>query len=171
MGNETSKELKPCPFCGGEADMMIGGTIYKAGCINDDCPENDSWRYTSEKAAIRAWNTRPDPWQPIGAAPKDKSEILIFNPNWDHPVKACWHENDAEESIFSGWGFSEFLNMGGCEDGFLGWSEDIKDGVMPTHWQPLPEPSKDIDKEKAKKDTARMNRAIELAKNSDMRWT
>jgi Lar family restriction alleviation protein len=56
-----NKELKPCPFCGGEAEVidgpcnswqvMCGGCFAKADWSNDSCAK-----------AIAAWNTRPDPW-------------------------------------------------------------------------------------------------------------
>lgn len=77
-------------------------------------------------------------WQPIETAPKDGAWIFIWNGQWPHPVKAQWRENDGEDGVFYGWSFDEFINMGGCEDGFLGWQEDIDDGNMPTHWMPLP---------------------------------
>ena len=51
-------ELKPCPFCGGEAEVRTTdlGT-YKVVCI--ECP-TDMGRYWSwaKKEAIAAWNRR-----------------------------------------------------------------------------------------------------------------
>jgi len=61
------EELKPCPFCGGEAShsLAVGDKKYRTvGCINDDCLvpriywERDD---VSEADAVRYWNTRtPD---------------------------------------------------------------------------------------------------------------
>ena len=63
-------ELKPCPFCGGEAEIrkwrrwldfptdMVDG--YEAFCVNPDCiiyHADDKW-YMTEAEAIEAWSTR-----------------------------------------------------------------------------------------------------------------
>lgn len=53
-----SDELKPCPFCGGEA--LIGQTLdnaWYAMCAKDHCSKLECyWRTKAE--AITAWNTR-----------------------------------------------------------------------------------------------------------------
>ena len=55
-------DLKPCPFCGGEAEVMHTGGI---GCSNDtfsivECVR--CWAKTAfcdtEAEAVKAWNTR-----------------------------------------------------------------------------------------------------------------
>lgn len=53
-------ELKPCPFCGGEAEIltaesMRGGYLFGIMC-NDCCSRGDV--YETEAEAIAAWNTR-----------------------------------------------------------------------------------------------------------------
>jgi len=53
-------ELKPCPFCGGEAETltaesMYGGYLFGIMC-NDCCSRGDI--YDTEAEAIEAWNTR-----------------------------------------------------------------------------------------------------------------
>lgn len=53
-------ELKPCPFCGGEAEIltaesMHGGYLFGIMC-NDCCSRGDV--YDNEAEAIAAWNTR-----------------------------------------------------------------------------------------------------------------
>ena len=56
-------ELKPCPFCGGEAELLIvpansglSGTkwvvVCKKGCCNQ-------YPHISDHDAIEAWNRRP----------------------------------------------------------------------------------------------------------------
>jgi Lar family restriction alleviation protein len=55
-----TSELKPCPFCGGEARMYtrnnaFGGTV---GCVNiAKCGVRTLWMETPEQA-IAAWNQR-----------------------------------------------------------------------------------------------------------------
>ena len=56
-------ELLPCPFCGGEAEMltaesMNGGYLFGIMC-NDCCSRGDV--YDTEAEAIEAWNTRYEP--------------------------------------------------------------------------------------------------------------
>lgn len=57
-------ELKPCPFCGGEAKVKRYSNGYNFWCLVkcDDCGvEQDSIRngYYGEKQAVEAWNRRP----------------------------------------------------------------------------------------------------------------
>ena len=57
--------LKPCPFCGGEAKIetketfYTEGTLYRAGCHNIDCfiAPKTTWHW-NEKIARKMWNTR-----------------------------------------------------------------------------------------------------------------
>lgn len=55
-------------------------------------------------------------WQPIGTAPKDDNEVLLYSPDGSIVI-ASWRED---------------ANMW---DADFGW---VKTG--PTHWMPLPEP-------------------------------
>ena len=55
------EELKPCPFCGGEAFITsLSKHQHKVFC-NNDCvtmpPRHDMW-FTSYEKAIKAWNRR-----------------------------------------------------------------------------------------------------------------
>lgn len=56
-------ELKPCPFCGGEAGIRIDtshSTACLIGCATVGCFGHEQWEET-EAEAITAWNRRtPD---------------------------------------------------------------------------------------------------------------
>lgn len=49
-------ELKPCPFCGGEAKIMISVLSY---VMCDKCCAETN-HYITEKEAIEAWNRRTE---------------------------------------------------------------------------------------------------------------
>ena len=78
-------DLKPCPFCGGEAKMQkskrwpddadaaVDG--YTAVCQNLDCilGGNDEWWADTEAEAIAAWNTRAERTCHIEHMPKNEN--------------------------------------------------------------------------------------------------
>ena len=58
-------ELLPCPFCGGEANVIDhhndDGSV-SVGCNNDTCLgfSGLGWLYKTEAEAIAAWNSRAE---------------------------------------------------------------------------------------------------------------
>jgi Lar family restriction alleviation protein len=61
-----SKELKPCPFCGGNAEIRMfindGEKRYYTACFNDTCAirPHSITTFKTQKKAIAAWNTRAE---------------------------------------------------------------------------------------------------------------
>ena len=57
-----SKELKPCPFCGGEAELINIGKVYskyRVICHTDGCINSAvKVAYLGKEAATAAWNKR-----------------------------------------------------------------------------------------------------------------
>lgn len=56
-----NKELKPCPFCGGKAEIISeetysGHNLFWVECIECDCRTSDY--EDNEKEAIESWNRR-----------------------------------------------------------------------------------------------------------------
>lgn len=57
----SENELKPCPFCGGEAvvkpDYRYQTSRYICECLS--CGVENARVFDSEEDSIKAWNTRP----------------------------------------------------------------------------------------------------------------
>lgn len=55
------REIKSCPFCGGEAKLYknVPLTAFGVGCINEKCAVNAPYlNFDTPEEAIEAWNTR-----------------------------------------------------------------------------------------------------------------
>ena len=65
MRGQKMSELKRCPFCGGEAEIIYEDFEYDPDCMSLlycrvkclDCEAGTHW-YKSDLAAARAWNRR-----------------------------------------------------------------------------------------------------------------
>lgn len=66
---DKQSELRPCPFCGGEARLYPSEAGFFVGCFNDGCVVNPCsgefvydgvWDEEQKEAAIDAWNTRAE---------------------------------------------------------------------------------------------------------------
>jgi len=81
------EKLLPCPFCGGEAELLKGDPgLYSAenhlyhalkAVVCDQCISSSGW-YLHEEEAIAAWNRRtppaavPDGWAIVPCEPDDE---------------------------------------------------------------------------------------------------
>lgn len=99
----------------------------------------------SEKEIEAAETVRGD-WRDIESAPKDGTKIVIGKSGWQSMPVAYWITYPSQDFYMQGWSIEDNTFYLGCEDGFLGWNEDLTDGNMPTHWQPLPQPPKPTEK-------------------------
>lgn len=52
-------ELKPCPFCSGEAEVLESGHSATFYCWCDSCETRGNY-YNTEAEAIEAWNSRAE---------------------------------------------------------------------------------------------------------------
>lgn len=108
-------ELKPCPFCGADADMKWvldehgyknghGGKALRVFCSREgECPSPEWTEVASEheddaacmESVTRFWNTRAEDWEAgemlrlrVGLA-KAESELRIVRIERDRAMKAC----------------------------------------------------------------------------------
>ena len=69
---EKQMELKPCPFCGSKAKIIISGiepkAVYKAQCENPNCGGNTNW-WCHRCSAVSSWNCREEAVQDAGDGP------------------------------------------------------------------------------------------------------
>lgn len=60
----SNEELKPCPFCGGEAELVEhnGDLIfYSVSCKNENCFAGAvDVRHFGKETLVEAWNRRAD---------------------------------------------------------------------------------------------------------------
>lgn len=89
-----SDALKPCPFCGGEANIeeaFYDCNHYWAQC--KDC-KSGTWSHVEDRnLAIAAWNRRANAMPPEVAATIDlylrerKLQLRDFQAEWDVPIR------------------------------------------------------------------------------------
>lgn len=126
MTNTTKPELKPCPFCGGEATLADGEAGTDGLSIKARNPRCRScgvdMGYCSDSiTATIAWNTRPPQWQPIETAPNDGTGFTGYQRmDSDHWIIASMYFHDGEFKMVE---FNE---------------DNFENSYAPSHWMPLP---------------------------------
>lgn len=64
MADKAGKpELKPCPFCGGEASVektpgAASPVMFSVGCLDESCIGFPTIKFQTRKDAIDSWNRR-----------------------------------------------------------------------------------------------------------------
>lgn len=130
------EELKPCPFCGGEAKMveLADRKRFITRC-NGKCHEVALIANGREKAA-ETWNTRAEAeakntWlQCPKESPANLQQVLVY---YDGEVSFCQYYEGGHA-----W----------CAENVDGYFRDVEDGSYYVNdgetifWQPLPEPPK-----------------------------
>lgn len=55
-------KLKPCPFCGGEAELVLSlsssGMVYSIECNKKECPLSRTKWFNKKEKAVEMWNRR-----------------------------------------------------------------------------------------------------------------
>lgn len=95
-----SEALKPCPFCGGEAEyskvekwqsIPYGHEYHFVTCKNH-CLEGLYARGNTKEEAIKAWNRRPSPWHT--GTPTEKGDYLCAFEMSDESIEYGWCQWD-----------------------------------------------------------------------------
>lgn len=76
--------LKPCPFCGGEAEMNYSGGFFRARCQDETCygyhasghDEVSFTRYADLGMAVEKWNDRDGGFATENEMLRDRIEEL-----------------------------------------------------------------------------------------------
>ena len=68
-------ELRPCPFCGGEAHLQPFMGYWTVGCT--DCFGAVVGKIETKEEAIKEWNKRPSPWHT--GTPTETGRYLVSN--------------------------------------------------------------------------------------------
>lgn len=120
-------ELKPCPFCGGNAKFArIAGEGTEAVCLECHCgtpkyfsvSENPD---TEKEMAAQVWNKRTSGWISVNdRLPEEDVRVLIVGKR-------------------GGVQIARSIECGSCSNGRL-WISDTRKYPKPTHWMKLPEP-------------------------------
>ncbi len=119
-------ELKPCPFCGGEADcnnsgfMKDGKPMWAVECLT--CGVVTELCGTAEEAT-EAWEKRTEPvqsWTPVAERLPEKRRWCL-----------CYFKYEPESPDVI------------CENFHYGTGGWLSEGSRVTHWMPLPKPPKE----------------------------
>ena len=142
MSELISRQLKPCPFCGGTAIVDMDEYCYwdwHAWCFNCGC---DIGHYATEEEAIEEWNKRAEPpadqWIPVTyrETTEEERECGI---EWKYILDCPLPDNDTEILVCTKAGSvwtDTFFNDDGC---YLDGGYDLTEIAA---WQPLPKPYK-----------------------------
>jgi Lar family restriction alleviation protein len=116
-----NEELKPCPFCGGEADLSQEDKPQVWFVFCKKCGVSTDTSY-EESQAVGEWNTRPSPWIPI--TPETLPEVE------DYP-----HNNSGASKTVLGKGAKKTLFLTMYCHNRHSWI--VGDAVI-THYMPIP---------------------------------
>ena len=113
-----NKELKPCPFCGGEATTSHGfntaGQYFFISCEECGCRTRDFYKWYDgenyEIKAVEAWNTR----KPIDEI-VEQLENLKQHENENHAYATVWGIQQSIEIVKGNYSEKPNSSKGGAE--------------------------------------------------------
>ena len=127
-------ELKPCPFCGGEAELTSGSTsaVACSKCNVHTSFITNIYGEDTTQRAIDRWNTRADGWISVDERLPEADFAAIYDVDSEYPSYIVMIEGATVPTnlYFDGEDWSEEQDMCG-------------EKYRVTHWMPLPEPPKE----------------------------
>ena len=97
-------ELKPCPFCGSEAELFEAPGVYFVECSNPKCNYPTNW--DTKEEAVTAWNTRVYKTGDIEMkqTPKYiKFSYAEYSSLWDFIFNCCVVHMEEDPNLFLHW--------------------------------------------------------------------
>lgn len=127
-------KLKPCPFCGGDAQLYNWETDnnlchgwYRVSCIRGTCG-TDGPMADSTKKALKRWDTRASGWIPVEDGLPELNQSVD---GWT-PLACNGETNQRIENICWDPEYKKWV----CSD----YYEPLSSELNITHWMPQPEP-------------------------------
>lgn len=120
---ESNPDLRPCPFCGGNAELKtyrdkLRGDTFAAMCQKTDCPGRTYRKRATSKAAAEAWNRRAEPENRVLTLAELEAHYegrIDAAPLWlehEHNQKlSCWMVADMPAECFNAISVTQFLRV------------------------------------------------------------
>ena len=131
-----NEQLKPCPFCGGEAYLEDNEIDYLVVCSRCNTavipPGEEPGATATREEAIKAWNRRAEGWRDAKTDPPESDGNYFAILNDGHVYELTY------DSLSDGkncWGYETGVFNA---NGFCGSEWNNVDDVV--YWVPLPEP-------------------------------
>lgn len=117
-------KLKSCPFCGGNARLIIANNQYLVMCDGDSwCDAKQGW-FSNELDAISAWNRRTPKHDAEVKFPDNNVEVLFFANGCVIP--GYYVGSNGSHHVWKS-----------SREGYIFLDDEV------THWMPLPRPPKE----------------------------
>lgn len=133
----SNNELKPCPFCGGEAKIgqvvPLASVVYCTKCRATIKEVPVSVHYCADDKATTIWNQRANEeprWLPATELPPNDNEVLVWFEYFRYGSYNRLYRTHGIGSTFHN-------EWSGIVNGVSGWSS-----LKILAWMPLPEPPK-----------------------------
>lgn len=104
-------KLKPCPFCGGEADYRTMGNCVYIVCTKCGC-NTQTFHYKERQEAIKAWNNRPSPWH-TGIPTENGDYLVQYESNYTERIFFMNGSFIAKNDMTHGDGSDKYENVTG----------------------------------------------------------
>lgn len=154
-------KLKPCPFCGSKAELLmliVPGKMTKWAVRCTTCYENNG-TFVSDHDAVEAWNKRAElpSSQPeqrwIPCSKRLPPELKPVNVTWINRQPPTYYENLKDKPftdtavIYEGkWYWQSAVCVDLLKEYGESPADDVEDAIDIVAWMPLPEPYEEVNR-------------------------